>query len=1289
MKNTLFALTLCTFAIVAAPQSTRASSPFAGSTDFEEMSAGDLPSDGFFDGDMTDSSIVEDASVAGDIPAADRPANYSYASTREKILSVETSSDAPLLRKLNANGNAVEGQTVYIDTIIKGTPYSYDAPAPTRNINDKIQLYFKVATNAVGEVVGTNLCALAGRDTSQEQKEYRLETPSAVGGISADKWYRIVLVHVPTSPIGEEGEIWPSFQIYLGGFGPEYKCVCGVKDTFPSLCADGETPGSVASVGFAGTGCVDDLVLSTNDPSTPALLDTTLSWPTNLTSVSYTLDGVDGEALTVADGSATIQGTNGAPVTLTGSIGYVTKSVTNAISNNGTISLPAIDISYFFPQTATSGNNQDGSAGHPFEIANVDDLKALAAAANAGVLAGGTLHFIQTANIDMSTAGAFGGIGAVGAENETTLTMNAFEGVYDGNNKTISNITFTNRKGSALFNLVRNATIKDLTIDTVSYQAAFAETKLGGAMFVGNGVNCTLQHLVSLGNNGVGNPSTYNAAGIANRLEGRGGPVRVIGCTNNAAIYGCYSKIGGICAIVQGADQTVTFVDCANTGAIVANGTTAQTTLSGKTPGVDGAAGILAYTQGGNNLLSLTNCVNTGTITGVSGTKIASILGYTTASGITIVGGSAQADVKSVNTGADKVAGAKFATVDNGVATFVADDALAAGNTYKVMSGNATATYEFTAPGTISFNTALATPTYAITSSGLAGNVTSATEAPVTTYTAGYFPRTATAGQDGTAEHPFEIADENDLQALKAFVGTTNCANLCFVQTADIALTAAWEGIGVKGGKDLVNGGSKDIPTYEAGAFSGTYDGGNYTISNFQMENGTDYGALFNSINNATIKNLKISWGSNTLCANSSGTGGDTGATFVGVARGSLLQNLTALAGTVSASKDFGGIVGYLMGGSTVDSCTNELNIASLLTKGGRKCGGIAIITQDGTGSAIIRNCKNSGTVTAANKGGLAGYIGVATTIDGCENTAALQLFHFQSGSVTVSGVNKGNATVASNDKSGGITNLYFATVDGNVATFVADNALALNGEYKVMSAGATATFAFAEAGTIAFDTALYTPTYAITAAEGLTLTDATSGTVKTYTATAQQSADPWHTPENDAGVTNALVALAEDGISIPNGVITTKNEFEGLVNYIKSKLNNQDAEPKDLTSNQKANAALSYALNATTIPDSAIEDGDVTVESIVPGADGSMEITIAIDDLTVGTLSDATAKELAARVLYNSKGGDDLASLSTGNVEVQVTGSLNGKIIVTVTPDDEVYAETPDAFFVKPVILK
>jgi len=346
---------------------------------------------------------------------------------------------------------------------------------------------------------------------------------------------------------------------------------------------------------------------------------------------------------------------------------------------------------------------------------------------------------------------------------------------------------------------------------------------------------------------------------------------------------------------------------------------------------------------------------------------------------------------------------------------------------------------------------------------------------------------------DGTAAHPFEIRTAADLVALQAAVAAGNGADKCYVQTADIALTEAWPGIGVQNGKDIVS-----TAAFDNGAFTGTYDGDNHTISNFQMQGGgLDYCGFFNSTYGATIKNLKIQYAGALFAADTTASTKESGATFVGVAKNSTLQNLTSLEGTVSCSKGFGGIVGYTTSGTTVDSCTNNVNMTSLANN---KCGGIAMITQ--TGAAVtIRNCQNNGTQTTGSSnseyGAIVGYVGLNTTIADCETTVGRFLKH-NNNTVTLQGVNKGDARVASYH--GAATpGLNFATVDGNVATFVADDALAAGNTYKVMGPGAA--YAFAQAGAISFDKALATVT--VTAAEGLVLTTSTSGTVTTYTAAA------------------------------------------------------------------------------------------------------------------------------------------------------------------------------------------
>ena len=420
---------------------------------------------------------------------------------------------------------------------------------------------------------------------------------------------------------------------------------------------------------------------------------------------------------------------------------------------------------------------------------------------------------------------------------------------------------------------------------------------------------------------------------------------------------------------------------------------------------------------------------------------------------------------------------------------------------------------------------------------------------------AGETPRTV----DGTAANPYEITNLADLKALQAAVAASNGVDKCYLQTADIALDDAWPGIGIQNGKDIVS-----TAAFDNGAFTGTYDGGDCTVSNFQMVDGLDYCGFFNSVSNATIRNLKISYKDGSFAKDMVAAKEACGATFVGVAKGSTLQGLTSLAGTVSCTKGFGGIVGYLMAGSTVDSCTNNVNLTSTASN---KCGGIAMITQGGSGTATISNCQNNGTTTgnASQKGGIVGYVGVATTIADCEDTAGStpSILHNQGQTVTISGVITAPAGVLSytTSNNNAIDGLDFATVDNDVATFVKAADLAAGNTYKVMGPKAKATYQLAAVGdTISFDTSLATPTYAITVANQnmFDVTSATEEDVTTYTAvggTAVASITKDETTTQYNTVAKALAA-AESGdtvvlltdntvaITIPAGVTVDCGEF-------------------------------------------------------------------------------------------------------------------------------------------------
>ena len=1198
------------------------------------------------DGSLVKEFGVDDNATA---PNIGRPTYFASADPNAKYLDLSTEGGI-LWRSINptqqdggtnilGTAQSIPADGIYLDTLVQFTPTEDSSNPPDVDpLTDKLAIWLNVDSSGAAPVTNLMVYAAVVDDSGNPTPTMFTITNKTV---NAGEWYRLTIKAIadicegsgiPAFQIKVDGDVLMSdtrtltteFIEYTDGFTYEADIKNGAL--FASLLGGGVgvTP-TVQAVGFKGSGALDDIVWTTEAPEYPAAtIDFTLTWPSGVTPVSYTVDGGTPVSISGETSPFAIPGLAGGEAivfTFTNADG-VTKTMSATAADDGDID--AEDAVYVWADYLGAAVNG------AYTIDDANDLDMLRKGVDAGIATTGET-FKQTANIDMTSAAAFAGIGTYNANASLGLP---FQGTYDGQGFTISNITFTDRDYAGVFNQVKGGTIKDLTVDTITFPGVGSKCS---AAIVGNaGLGTTLQGLTAAGSFGTqANPAKHNVAGIAIRLSGGASNVvdgvevletLVKDCTNNATLYGNYTKAAGITALTQ--DQNgvpndyVLFDGCVNNGNIVmVNGT--------GTEGRDGLGGILGYVADGTKMQ---NCVNNGTLTSVLATaKIGELIGWAQGRTLDDLGGNVASAAKKMigDPAGSTITGFKYATVADNKATTVLPP-LTAGATY-LLEGAVGASDDtgvtLAAGQTIAFDAALDN---AYTFSGIVGAAAPlvaipSTSGTITTFSAGYFPRTATAGQDGSAANPFEIADEDDLLALQAAVDANVGRNLSYVQVADIALTAAWGGIGVKGGKDIVSEAS-----YDNGAFTGVYDGGNYTISNFLMENGTDYGALFNSIYNATIKNLKLSWGSSTLCANSSASGDDTGASFVGVAKASTLQNLTTVAGTVttvSASKDFGGIVGYLMAGSTVESCTNELNVASLKNTG-RKCGGIAIITQGGTGTAVIRNCKNSGTVSAANKGGILGYVGVATEIDGCENTAALQLFHFQSGSVTASGVNKGNATVASNDKSGGVSGLYFATVDGDVATFVADNALALNGSYKVMSAGATATFAFAEAGTIAFDTALFTPTYAITAAEGLTLTDATSGTVKTYTAAAASGGYPTYLEDADADV-----KAAYDTWKVANGADT-----------------NSEYENQFLVNAAPATAVAADALAITAIEQNETAGWDITVECTVQGVDLG------------GTVGTAKVGNGYLAVSYT----DDLTGTWTTE-NIAITASANGKVTVNV----------------------
>ena len=512
------------------------------------------------------------------------------------------------------------------------------------------------------------------------------------------------------------------------------------------------------------------------------------------------------------------------------------------------------------------------------------------------------------------------------------------------------------------------------------------------------------------------------------------------------------------------------------------------------------------------------------------------------------------------------------------------------------------------------------------------------------------------ANGTGTVAEPFQIANVDDLKALRAAVAAGYGASSNYVQTADIALDEAWPGIGIQNGKDIAA-----TAEFDNGAFTGTYDGDNYTISNFQMVDGLDYCGLFNSVKDATIKNLKVSYKDGSFAKDMVAANEACGATFVGVAKTSTLQNLTSLAGTVSCTKGFGGIVGYLMAGSTVDSCTNNVNLTSTKTN---KAGGIAMITQGGTGSAIIRNCQNNGTTTgnASQKGGIVGYVGVATTIENCEDTAGSNpsFLHHQTGTLTLSGVNKAPAGVKSYTKnSTNIDGLLFAAIDGNVATFVHNADLALGNTYKVMGPGAA--YKFTQVGSITFDQSLVSPS--VTCAAGLKVSSSGTGVV-TYTAEALATVTVTVT-----GGANATAVWTVNGEQVASAPATLTEGDTYSVTYTANEGYEFAEGAKTSASGTVGTEDISIAIDGATAVAAdykvVIDGADVTIEptpedlaSLATYVDTSS--AEAVNEFLAGDIGTTGVKVWQALFLGLQPTAAGLAQFEISSIDIAADGSVS-----------------------------
>ena len=248
---------------------------------------------------------------------------------------------------------------------------------------------------------------------------------------------------------------------------------------------------------------------------------------------------------------------------------------------------------------------------------------------------------------------------------------------------------------------------------------------------------------------------------------------------------------------------------------------------------------------------------------------------------------------------------------------------------------------------------------------------------------------TSFGGGSGTESDPYLISNAQQLAYLSYRVDQEkkyNYKGVYFKQTANIDLSAYyWYPIGPNDGRP---GGY---------AFSGNYDGGEYTISGLFTQSGKSYQGLFGYCYNANISNVGI------IDGFIQGTSYVAGIVASG---GAIIHNCFNNA-SIEGEGDY--IAGIASSVSVIDNCYNHGDVVGLggsyvggvignVYLGMKKCsntgsvqgssfvGGVA-----GESGGDVENCSNSGFVEGSSYvGGIIGNDSSSTEIKYCVNTASI-----------------------------------------------------------------------------------------------------------------------------------------------------------------------------------------------------------------------------------------------------------------------------------------------------------
>ena len=637
-------------------------------------------------------------------------------------------------------------------------------------------------------------------------------------------------------------------------------------------------------------------------------------------------------------------------------------------------------------QTQPSGG--DGSSDSPFLITTAEELKWYANYVN-GESGDNVVHTTACAklmnDIDLST------VCGEGKGNWTPIAKYGiykfdseyhFDGVFDGNGHTISNLYINDENGSilGLFGYV-NPTTEKTSVKNLKMASVQIVGKTDIAAVCASGYNATFENIEVISGSITGFSDIYGISGCRgsvknciNRADVTAGSYNVAGVISTiqdeASNCSNYGKIttgtGWAGGIAGGSDGMTTILNCANYGEIHVTGTVNSTDCA--------VGGLLGSPWN----LEISNCANfgniylteqsefVGTIVGTSQLKRAS--GILANTGNIYVGNTAPANVPVLQSGikwfednVDNTATCITPTAEQLASGWLAwqlqlncgtpqtwGQDLEQENSYPVLNGKAV---YFS--GSILCNGHLLSEAYTNDKTKEA-----TTPAHSQEYEDGGFCTACHESRElhgtGTAEDPFLISNVAQLEYLRDKSNEGSASYTAHAQLVndidlDYASASSW------------------IPISKSYSFVGTFDGNGHCIKNlYSSFYQGGFVGLFGDVRGGTIKNLTVEGVIESSCSNQGMIAGFSAGTnyYNCVAKGRINTN--------GSSSYVGGIVGKTTKTSSsnpvVQGCASYVDIVS----NGKYTAGLVGMADYGI---TMENCANYGNVTGkANVGGLMGY---------------------------------------------------------------------------------------------------------------------------------------------------------------------------------------------------------------------------------------------------------------------------------------------------------------------------